>query len=181
MGKPNCAAWEFDTGAEGWVIDPNAEGPGRNASSGAAIRSTALHFSGTAAVGFPINVVSNTANELLVKVKLCTNGEANSLNGKTLRARIHFEPPPPDNNQGHSVLLYGDSSLTLASVRIASEFIVSTFTGGGPVFPTPPAVDEPWLAYELPILDDIPVAGVGFLFNIGPYTGTIFLDSVSIF
>lgn len=179
MGRPNCAAWEFDTGSEGWVIDPNAEGPGRNASSGAPIRSTALRFSGTAAVGFPINAVagSTAANELLVKVKLCTNGEANNLNGKTLRARIHFEPPPPDNNQGHLVVLYGDSSLTLASARLSGEFVVSTITGGGPVF----GADEPWLPFEFPILDDIPVAGIGFLFAIGPYTGTIFLDSVSIF
>jgi hypothetical protein len=174
-GKPNCAAWEFDSGTvEGWVVDPNAGGASsRNASAAPLAASSVEHISGPFSLAVPWSGDGVTTNEILVKVKLCGAGEAVNVIGKTVSARIHFDPAPPTANQDHSLILFTDASLTFSTSRLVTEFIVDSTSGGAP--------GNPWLPFSFQIDSlDTMVTGIGILFLVGdPYVGTIFIDNVS--
>jgi len=175
-GKPNCSAWEFDSGTvEGWVVDPNAGGASsRNASAAPLAASSTQHISGPFSLAIPWSGDGLTTNEILAKAKLCPGVEATNVVGKTVSARVHFDPPPPTANQDHSLILFTDANLTFSTSRLVTEFIVDSASGGAP--------GNPWLLFSFQVDSlDLPITGMGFLFLVGdPYVGTIFIDNVSI-
>ncbi len=108
-GKPDCSYWGFETGVEGWEVEPQIQGqPARSASS--LSTSTMYSTGGTTSLAVPVNNGGTTNRYANIRVRLCDVARAVDLRGKVIHWEIRADPPTSLSGL-HSLIYYTNPEL----------------------------------------------------------------------
>ena len=181
-GHPSCSEWDFESNdsrypAEGWMIDSAGHSASELATYGPLATSSVMAMHGTRSLAIPVTVPDTTKVDVVIRVPLCSGGQALDMTGKSVGFYVRFVTAADSPN-----LFQGGGSYT---IFYTSPTTVSPGLGFSPD-PDVNRGDSPWLVRSGDIVTNFGISGpfthAGFLFIFqGAWKGTIYVDDFKIF
>ncbi len=182
-GKPSCGDWNFESNdVEGWAYDTASSEPSFAPGGASVLVGNEARY-GSYSLAVPFDSTSVDYGRVIVRVPLCSSGQAVDVTGKTISAYVRFvtaagSPALVDSQGANAIYLYSGPNNPRGG---GSGFQVNKTTGGdssaGSWFRASLSVDAGFV-----LAPDIPPAAthVGFSFSAYPWKGTIYIDRVEI-